>query len=422
MKTSQLTCILTTALGILGSGSALAQAWQTVDLFAPPSSLYAIAADIGTGPDGRTLYSVGSVELNSAGLHSAMVRMSADSGASWTTVDSYLEPGWPWASYRAFGLGANGSLLAGGELWDGATSTRVAIIRQSDDGGATWATVEAFQPSPSGQASYGDVKMNPYSAGDIYAVGFSSDAGVTSWAVRKQAAGAATFTTVDLFVPGAYTEARAVAFHPTAGIFVVGRSGPDLSNVKWTVRQSLTGEAGTWSTVDAFQETAGGYSIARGIAVGPAPSYPIYVCGKAIQAVKKGPVKNVNNWVVRRSLNGGTAWSVVDRFGAEPASTILGPALGIALATGVTVLPSGKVFVTGNSAAPTHHIVRKGTTAANGTMTWVTSDDYQHVSGQDSEGQAITSDIYGNIFSTGKAETDSTGLGYLLTRKLTGPQ
>ena len=66
--------------------------------------------------------------------------------------------------------------------------------------------------------------------------------------------------------------------------------------------------------------------------------------------------------------------------------------------------------------------MRKGTTAPNGTMTWVTSDDYQLVSGQNSVGQGITSDIYGNIFSAGKAETDSTGLGYLLTRKLNGPQ
>ncbi len=170
MKKPYSTCILAAAPGLPGS-AALAQTWQPVDLFQPAPNLYAIAADIGTGADGSTLYSAGSMVINDAGDHSAIVRKSTDSGASWTTVDNYREPGWPWASYRAFGAGADGSLFAGGELWDDVTRTRISIVRQSNDGGTNWATVDAYQPSPTGQASCSDVKMNPYSAGDVYAVG-----------------------------------------------------------------------------------------------------------------------------------------------------------------------------------------------------------------------------------------------------------
>jgi len=165
--------------------------------------------------------------------------------------------------------------------------------------------------------------------------------------------------------------------------------------------------------VDTFQDSTKTYSEARGIAV--SASGVIYVCGRAAQTVKG---KTVNNWVVRRSLNGGVTWTTVDRFGAEPAP------YGIANSTaiGITVAPSGNVYVTGTAPEPSHLIVRKGTTAQNGTMSWTTNDDYQLVTGQPSDAQAICSDSAGNIFIAGKGQIDATGLRLFLTRKLTGPQ
>ena len=140
------------------------------------------------------------------------------------------------------------------------------------------------------------------------------------------------------------------------------------------------------------------------------------MCGQAIQTFKKGPVKSVNNWVVRRSLDGGTAWSVVDRFGAESTGLMTG--------AGITLSPEGTVFVTGVSlvyGGSLGHLVRKGTTAQNGAMTWTTSDDFHLVANRDSEGQGITSDAFGNIFSAGFGN-DITGIGHFMTRKLAGPQ
>ena len=411
MKTPILTCLLTTALGVLGSGNARAQAWQTADLFQGVPGFRAHATDIGTAADGTTLYSVGWADLNTVGDYSAIIRMSTNSGLTWATVDNYLEPGWSSASYRGFGAGSDGSLFACGRLWDEPTQSGLWLVRESGAGGTSWQTTDAYQAVPGASATCGDVKMNPYT-GDVYAVGGgytgSGNSTPYNWIVRKRAAGAANFVTVDTVSATSGAEARAVAFHPT-GVLVVG----GMSN-GWTVRRSATGQQGTWTTVDAFQDSAGAYSLARGIAVGPDA---IYVCGKAIQVLKKGSVKNVNNWVVRRSFNGGTAWSVVDRFGAEP--------VGLTTGTGITLSPAGTVFVTGlstgNPVGSLGHLVRKGTTAANGAMTWTTSDDFHLVAGRDSEGQGITSDIDGNIFSAGFGN-DITGIGHFMTRRLAGPQ
>ena len=402
---------------LLGSANLQAQSWQTVDLFqlVPPYS--AIAADIGVGSDGTTLYSVGSSVMSSAGYLAGVVRKSTDSGATWTTVDAYVDsnPYWVQATYRGFGSGSGGNVFAAGELWDGgssSTGTKTWLVRESADGGATWVTADAFYQGPTAKPSCTDVKVNPYT-GDVFAVGLGNTGSTSGfyWAVRKRAANSLNFTTVDYVGAPPVNEARAVGFHPTAGVFVVGRMG-DGTRYLWTVRRSLNGGA-TWTTVDTFQDSAKTYSEARGIAV--SGSGAIYVCGKAAQVVKG---KTVNNWVVRRSLNGGTSWTTVDRFGAEPAPS----GAGSAAASGITIAPSGNVFVTGPSPAPSRLLVRKGTTSSNGAMSWVTSDDFQLVPGQGSTGQGITSDIFGNIFTAGQGQIDSTGLGYFMTRRLNGPQ
>ena len=419
MKKPLSTCILTTAVALLGSGAALAlDPWQTADLFQGVPGFRANATDIGTAADGTTLYSVGWADFNTAGDYSAIVRKSIDSGLTWATVDNYLEPGWSSASYRGFGAGTiatGGSLFACGTLWDQPTQSQRWLVRESGAGGTSWQTTDTYQAVPGASATCGDVKMNPYT-GDVYAVGGGYTGAGTStpynWIVRKRAAGSTSFVTVDTVSSEPYAEARAVAFHRTAGVLVVGRVGYGTTS-RWTVRGSANGGA-TWTNVDLFQDSAGAFSLARGIAV--SPSGTIYVCGKAIQTFKKGPVKSVNNWVVRRSLDGGTAWSVVDRFGAESTGLMTG--------AGITLSPEGTVFVTGVSlvyGGSPGHLVRKGTTAQNGAMTWTTSDDFRLVAGRDSEGQGITSDAFGNIFSAGFGN-DSTGIGHYLTRRLAGPQ
>lgn len=403
---------------LLTKSNALAQVWETVDTFQLVPGASAIAADIGTGADGVTLFSVGSSATSIGGPLAGVVRKSIDSGANWATVDifdasKYADLGAEWvqSTYLGFGAGLNGSLFASGELWNGipSTSKKLWIVRESVDGGVTWATVDAFSQGPTATPSCGDVKVNPYT-GDVYAVG-KSNAGQNDgflWAVRKRAANSATFATVDMVGAPPSNAARAVGFHPSAGVFVVGNMG----NL-WTVLRSANGGA-SWTTVDSFQDSAKTYSEAIGIAVEPV-SGAIYVSGQAGQVVKG---KTLNNWVVRRSLDAGTTWTTVDRYGAEPAPY----GVGVCRATGITLAPSGKVFVTGNSADPKRLIVRKGTTGSNGAMSWATSLDFQYVPGVESTGLGITSDAAGNIFVDGQGKVDiTTGLGFFLTMKLAGP-
>ena len=124
----------------------------------------------------------------------------------------------------------------------------------------------------------------------------------------------------------------------------------------------------------------------------------------------------MSNWVVRRSLNGGTTWTTVDRFGAEPAPS----GIGNATARGITVTASGKVFVTGITPAPARLLVRKGTTGSSGVMTWVTSDDLSGDLPAESFGNAIARDGFGNVFTAGKGLIDGNDTGHFLVRKLPG--
>lgn len=210
---------------------------------------------------------------------------------------------------------------------------------------------------------------------------------------------------VDMVGAAPLNEARAIGFHPTAGVFVVGRLD-DSRNYVWSVRRSVKAGA-TWTTVDSFQDANRTYSAADGIAVDQA-SGAVYVSGWAQRYVKG---LSVINWVVRRSLNGGATWTTMDKYGSSPTALS---------ATGITVDPSGKVFVTGYSPEPTRYLVRKGTPGANGAISWVTSDDFQLAPGQAARGNGITSDLFGNIFATGRA-ADASGTDHWLTRRLVAP-
>jgi hypothetical protein len=413
MNTTSLNLIVTAALGVLTNAIVVAQTWQNVDLFQLQPNLPAGATDLGIGPDGSSLYSVGWATFDANGNNAAIVRKSTDAGITWATVDNYVKDGWSSASYRAVGAGAGETLFVAGELWAGLpnTGTKSWIIRESGDGGATWETVDEVYQGPTAKPSCGDVKVNPYT-GDVFAVGranASSSEGFY-WLVRKRAAGAQSFETVDLVGAPPINDARAIGFHSTAGIFVVGRMGDSQRDV-WTVRRSTDGGV-TWATVDSFQDSAKTYSEARGIAV--SGSGAIYVCGRAAQVVKG---RTVNNWVVRRSVDGGATWTTVDRFGAEPAPS----GIGSTTATAITISPSGKVYVAGQTPDPSRIVVRMGTTSSKGAMSWVTIDDYQAGAGLPASPQGMTSDISGNIFTSGNAEVDSSGITRFLTRKLSNP-
>src|SRR2546421_8039823 len=136
--------------------------WQTVDAFQLVPGLSAIAADIGTGADGTTLYSVGSAIHDGSGYLAAVVRKSADSGATWETMDVYFDsnPNWVQSTYRGFGSGSDDTLFAAGELWDG-IGAKSWLVRESVDGGATWDTADAFYQGSGNYPSCSDINVSP---------------------------------------------------------------------------------------------------------------------------------------------------------------------------------------------------------------------------------------------------------------------
>ena len=160
--------------------------------------------------------------------------------------------------------------------------------------------------------------------------------------------------------------------------------------------------------MDAYQETAGLNSSAEGIAITPGGT--IYVAGSARGSVReKGKYKYSAYWVVRRSTDGGTSWSNVDKSTAANAG-YLSP-------TGLILDAAGSVWVcgfTGPSTAPDQFIVRKGTTSTNGTVAWTASDTFQ--TGMGARANGITIDGAGNVFVTGRW-VDSVE-NWWLTRKL----
>jgi len=381
-----------------------AQTWQTVDDFQYTPGLSAVSGDMGTDPNGN-IYAVGSGTTTADGSgRVAMINMSADQGATWTTLPEFAEPGWSWAHYRAFTSDASGRLYVGGNGrmadWP-AQQPLSCIIRESVDGGANWTSTDDFE------FGCADLKVNSTTA-DVYASGSSS--ATLGWIVRKRAPGDTQFTTVDLPFPSG--SGWAIGFHPTRGVFVVG----DPYSV-WTVRRSASGNADTWATVDTFYNRTE-WTSGHALDIEVANSGTIYVAGWAYSSKTRK-----NHWIVRASADGGTTWTISDSF-SYGGSTVQ--------VNGMTQDAAGNLFVCGqaaNSSGRLYWLVRKGTPTTKlvkqggnwvqvTTVAWTTSDIFQFGSGQPAMANGITANATGNVFVSGRA-ADASGVDHWIVRKLT---
>lgn len=376
--------------------------WETINDFQLVPGLSASSGDIGTDPSRSLIYSVGSA---TEGNRVAMVQASADQGANWTSLHTYLEPGWYWAHFRGFTSDADGVLYTAGELWN--YPSRLWVVQESHDGGGTWSTTDAFRLGTT-QASCGDIKVSP--AGDVYTAGYSR----YYWVVRKRAAGAQDFVSMDI-LPDIKTasdsEARAIGFHPTAGVFVVGKLSAKFLNKSssysiWVVRCSKD-NGQTWATVDALGSEGWVEGSAEDIVIDSNSGW-IYVSGHSRNATRK---TSSYYWLVRRSIDGGKTWSTVDQFsyGQRPEGH------------GITIDPrDGRIIVCGYAQMPDNinrWLVRIGTPTSDGTLAWHISDDYQLAYNQSSQATDVTCDVLGNLYVTGKA-ADADGIDHWVTRKL----
>jgi hypothetical protein len=137
----------------------------------------------------------------------------------------------------------------------------------------------------------------------------------------------------------------------------------------------------------------------------------IYVAG---QAVGRNKGRYTDQWVVRRSTNGGASWSVVDNLTlgniSQPNFPQTGP-------TGITISPSGAIIVCGYAPAASgtlRWIVRQGTLNPKGSVSWTEIDNYQ-MQGQSSRANAVVTDAYGRIYVAGRG-ADQSGSEHWLIR------
>ena len=367
-----------------------AQPWQTVDDFQYTSGKTAFASGMGADALGN-IYSVGSGS-DAANISHALVMRSGDQGATWQTIEDYNYLPGSNTCFVCFGVDPAQNLYAAGWVKMGTSGTRW-LVRRSTDLGATWQTVDDF-PYASGwynlpQGIAADNSGNIYIAGGVVTLS-GPQAGNYRWLVRRSADGGATWATVDVYQYNGYaTKAIGVVTTP-AGVFVAGFGG-----LHWIVRKSVDGGQ-TWSIVNDYAYPSASGSGMGGLTVDNAGN--LFTAGEAtVTTVTKHGSTTQYYWVVRKGINGGTAWSnvcvspnaaFVDAMGSDAA---------------------GNVYVVGGP----NWAVWKG---SNQGTTWSTLDNFLY--GSSSRAYGCASDDLGNVYVCGSGTEPATG-SHWLVRKAT---
>lgn len=402
------------AAALLAAGALTTHAQSWVNVYDPAhGGIAGYSSDICTDAAGN-LYAVGSILSTTDGSRIANVLGSGDQGATWTVLDQYAEAGLNYGYNRAVAADPlTGSLLAGGNLNnilpDGTAQYKTLwYIREWTPATLTWSTVDdaIALANDVGQASCADILVTP--SGDVYATGGSE----SGFLVRRRSAGASTFTTVDADYSRQSTGAGwDQAFHPSYGIFAVG----DV-NGSWTVRRSLTGNAGSWGSVDTFKTTDWMKSVAEAIVI--TRSSAIHVAGWAYSSSSRRYY-----WMVRSSYDGGATWSISDTYSyggsTVDVSTIVEDAGGNLFVSGQVTDNAGKLWWLVRKGVPGTKLVKQGGKWVTvPTVAWTNSDVYRLAAGQQARANGLTVSPSGAVFASGWA-ADASGVARWIVRKLT---
>ena len=124
-------------------------------------------------------------------------------------------------------------------------------VRRSTDGGATRSNIETFRlGNHYGSHAYG---IGANALGHLFVVGAAFDRTGSRWLVRKSIDGGASFSTVENFQPnGNPSKALRFSATPNGDLYVAGVSPSLIGSQHWTVRKN-PGGTGSWSTYDDYQ-------------------------------------------------------------------------------------------------------------------------------------------------------------------------
>jgi hypothetical protein len=287
--------------------------WSTVDLLSlgtPVARPLALATD-----EAGNVYAAGEVQTNAVLGNDLWLVRKGTSVNPWATVDLFGTPMKlvRWTPKGVFCHPTAGIFVVGQAAGQpitsksGTTFPELWTVRRSQDGGASWTTVDTYYLGGSPLNASWASGVGADSAGNLYVVGTASlpsgKAYYWSWIVRMSSDGGNSWTTVDQFPPSSpssHPSALAAAFgsDPGGNLFVAGydNQGPSgfgsASSQRWIVREGHGG-ANSWQTVDTFQYVAGRASQPAAV-VGDNSGH-IYVAGHGADAA------GVNHWLVRKN-------------------------------------------------------------------------------------------------------------------------
>lgn len=358
-----------------GAGGAppcvLASSWQVVDDYTHSPTENSNPAGIAVSSSGA-VFVTGLVRVISP--VTGLIRNSDDGGATWTsTLQGTFFPN------DATADDAGNVYVIGGLAGD-------RVVKKSADGGATWPTVDQAPIGMSMSAcSTGYVAAGP--AGAVYTGGSCDDLG---WTVRRSLDSGVNWEEVLTgfeYPPATQTRMEDVGVDTSGQAFAAGY-GRDAGGVlHWLV---LRGAAqGSFTTSDDYQLTAGEDAFARRLG-GRAR---MFAAGSASDG-------NTTHGVLREA--GSAGWSTIDQFPGDGAAVYDG---------GQQMVLVGSVVDLGGV---TRVVTRK---SGDGGVTWMALDEYTYVMGRNTFSGQIAADPQGNVYAAVAAK-DANDITHWIVRKL----
>lgn len=331
-----------------------------------------------------------------------IVRKSSDGGTTWVTVDDYVLAAGFDAQATALTVDGSGNIYSTGYATNSSGLLRW-IVRKSIDAGVTWSVVNNYVLINGFDAK--GIALTVDGSGNIYVAGYALDASFLShWIVRKSTNAGSTWATVDNYNLDAVSDAQAASLtvDGAGNIYSGGRAMDNTGVTHWIIRKS-TDAGTTWTVVDDYNADV--WYDSQNNALTADTLGNIYAAGSANGS---GPVYGI----VRKSSDSGATWGTVDNY-----SLFKGK---LASAEDLSVDGSGNIFSVGyasDSSNILHWIVRKSTDSG---ATWATVDDFNFSASQSSGADAITIDGSGNIYVIGNAKDASSFIHWIVRKSIDG--
>ena len=356
-----------------------AQSWQAVDDFQyAPGSVYNQARAATVDALGR-LYVAGE-GYDAAGFMHALVMASSDYGSSWVTLEDFTyTTNWV-TMFNTIGFDSAQNLYAAGlSEAKGLQANVHLIVRKSPDYGASWATVldlplSAYYAQPESPGFAVDA------AGRIY-VAAAKGPSQESFVVTSSDGGA-TWTISYPFANGEEMEA---IVSTGAGVFVCGSRW-----YNWGIVRKSTDGGATWTTVDSYNPPGAVSSYYNQVSTLCADAQGnLYSGGWA--TITSGSGRNATTtfrWIIRQGSNQGTRWQTMASFIPPYA-----PVAGYGLMNMLRADSTGNLFMAGH--ANNDWVVVK---SANQGTSWSLVDDVPNASALWLQ-QDLLGDLYAGGFT-----------------------